>query len=199
MIPSTKEKILAATLELIKAEGLDGVTIRKIAGLAGANVALVNYYFGSKEKLISETLKLQLHSFRAAFSVFDETDLPPLARMKKFMLSYTSSLQEHPELIKRLLGQEHFFESQTEYAEFLKVQGFEKLGATLTEIIGPSSRDTVLLMFQQMFAAILSPIIKASFANKAEKMEAQGFQIAASVEEQIDFFLDHYFYKYTAR
>ncbi|SFI60988.1 transcriptional regulator, TetR family [Paenibacillus sp. UNC496MF] len=126
-IPATKENILAATLELIKAEGIEGVTIRKIAAAAGANVALVNYYFGSKEKLISETLKVQLTSFQAAFAVFDETELPALVRLKRFLLSYTSSLEKHPELIKRLLVQEQWFESQAEYSEFLKSQGLDKL------------------------------------------------------------------------
>ncbi|QHW30409.1 TetR/AcrR family transcriptional regulator [Paenibacillus rhizovicinus] len=185
-------------MALIKAEGIDKVTIRKIASAAEANVALVNYYFGSKEKLISETLKLQLASFQEAFSIFDEIGLPPLERLKRFLLAYTSSLQEHPELIKRVLGQERMFESQLEYASFLKSQGFDKLGAALTEIIGPSSREKLLLVTQQLFAAILSPIVKASFSNEHKSMQGEGFVITASVEEQIDLFLDHYFYKYTA-
>lgn len=197
---TTKEKILSATLELIKAEGLEGVTIRRIAALAGTNVALVNYYFGSKEKLISESLKIQLHSFRAAFSAFDETDLPPLRRMKNFLLSYTSSLREHPELIKRLIGREHIFESQTEYAEFLKLQGFEKLSATMEEIIGPSSRELRVLMIQQMFGAILSPIVKTGFKRDCDHSERthEMFRVTATVEEQIDLFLNHYFHSYIA-
>ncbi|MCM3626536.1 TetR/AcrR family transcriptional regulator [Paenibacillus glycanilyticus] len=199
MIPSTKEKILAATMDLIKAEGLDGVTIRKIAGLAGTNVALVNYYFGSKEKLISETLKLQLYSFRAAFHAFDELELPPLERIKKFLLLYTASLQEHPELIKKVLFQDQIFESQTEYALFLKNQGFDKLGSALTEITGITSRDSILLILQQMFGAILTPIIKSSFNHKNEVMDKEIYHTNSSVEEQIDLFLDHYFYKYTTR
>ncbi|MEC3533749.1 TetR family transcriptional regulator, partial [Bacillus thuringiensis] len=40
---STKEKILNTTLELIKNEGFESVTIRKIAALSDVNIALVNY------------------------------------------------------------------------------------------------------------------------------------------------------------
>ncbi|WP_219838286.1 TetR/AcrR family transcriptional regulator [Paenibacillus sp. R14(2021)] len=199
MIPSTKEKILAASLELIKSEGIEHVTIRKIAALAGTNVALINYYFGSKERLISETLKIQLQSFQEAFSVFDEMDLPPLVRLKNFLMNYTSSIQAHPELIKRVLGQEQLFESQTEYVEFLKSQGIEKLSAAITEMIGPAERERVLLMIQQIFAAILSPIIKASFAEKNGAHKDKQFHVTASVEEQIDLFLELYFHKFTAR
>ncbi|MED2485085.1 TetR/AcrR family transcriptional regulator, partial [Bacillus thuringiensis] len=41
---STKEKILNTTLELIKKEGFEKVTIRKIAKLLDINIALVNYH-----------------------------------------------------------------------------------------------------------------------------------------------------------
>ncbi|MBM7565674.1 hypothetical protein JOC55_002620 [Paenibacillus sacheonensis] len=78
-------------------------------------------------------------------------------------------------------------------------QGFEKLSAVLTEIVGPSDRQTTMLIMQQMFAAILSPIVKGTFAQKHKSMDAEEQLISASVEEQIDFFLDHYFYKYAAR
>ena len=64
---STKEKILNTTLELIKEEGFESVTIRKIAELSDTNIALVNYHFGSKEKLISETIKVLLISFQGTF------------------------------------------------------------------------------------------------------------------------------------
>ena len=59
----TKEKIMRATLELTKQEGFEKITIKKIAEASGTNVALVNYYFGSKENLFSESIKLILSSF----------------------------------------------------------------------------------------------------------------------------------------
>ena len=68
----SKEKILEATSELIRAERIEGVTTRKIAARAATNIALVNYYFGSKEQLINEIVKRHLESFREAFNVLDE-------------------------------------------------------------------------------------------------------------------------------
>lgn len=52
-----KELILKVTLDLIKNEGFEGITIRKIASKANVNVALINYHFGSKNKLVNEIIQ----------------------------------------------------------------------------------------------------------------------------------------------
>lgn len=57
----TKEQLIAATLSVIESHGLEGATVRRIAGAAGANVAAVNYHFGSKEKLLEVALAAALH------------------------------------------------------------------------------------------------------------------------------------------
>ena len=51
---SVQAKIIEATIECIEREGIQAVTIRKIAKLAGVNSAAINYYFRSKEKLVEE-------------------------------------------------------------------------------------------------------------------------------------------------
>ena len=54
---SAQGKIIEATIECIEREGLQAVTIRKIAKLAGVNSAAINYYFRSKEKLVEEVMR----------------------------------------------------------------------------------------------------------------------------------------------
>ena len=53
----TKRALIEAAGELFATHGLEGVSIRMIAEKANANVAAVNYYFGSKENLYYEALK----------------------------------------------------------------------------------------------------------------------------------------------
>jgi len=56
----TRERILAATIEVIAREGWRGVTVRKIAAVADVNAALVNYHFGSKTNLMLIALESAL-------------------------------------------------------------------------------------------------------------------------------------------
>lgn len=57
---SVKHKIIIATINCIEKQGIHNVTNRSIAKEAGVNSAAINYYFGSKEKLIDETLNYAL-------------------------------------------------------------------------------------------------------------------------------------------
>ena len=187
----SKQKILDATWELIQAEGIEGATTRKIASRAATNSALVNYYFGSKEQLLNEVVKHHLESFREAFKLLDDTAIPPLARLRVFLLTYATLLLQHPELSKRLLSQEDLFASHVEYVEFLKRQGFEKLVHTVLEIVGQEYRENVLLMIRHLFGAIFFPIVISSSFNPV--ISASLSDTDPPLEEQIDLFLACYF------
>lgn len=53
-----KKDIRSAAMEIIGLGGFEGLTARKIVKYMGLkNVSLINYYFGSREELIVETLK----------------------------------------------------------------------------------------------------------------------------------------------
>ncbi|HTP59791.1 MAG TPA: TetR family transcriptional regulator, partial [Spirochaetia bacterium] len=51
-----RERILAATLDLIEKQGPRQATTRSIAAAAGVNVAAINYYYRSKEALLEAAL-----------------------------------------------------------------------------------------------------------------------------------------------
>ena len=48
---AARERILRSALEIFGARGFDGARTRDIAAAAGANLGLLQYYFGGKEKL----------------------------------------------------------------------------------------------------------------------------------------------------
>jgi AcrR family transcriptional regulator len=54
-----KEHIINHAVELFAEKGFEGTSIRDLAAKAGVNVAMVNYYFGSKEKLFESMLTLK--------------------------------------------------------------------------------------------------------------------------------------------
>ncbi|ANY70333.1 hypothetical protein BBD42_30425 [Paenibacillus sp. BIHB 4019] len=193
----TKEKIFEIAIALIKSEGIKGITTRKIADLAGTNVASVNYHFGSKDKLINEVLKRHLASFHVTFNLLDDTEVPPLERLKKFLLAYSSLLLAHPELAKSLLSQEQLFESHNQFMEFMKSQGIEKLIRTVSEIVGLTDQERIMPIIIQMFAAIFFPTVIKSNANPT--LTAAMIKTEQSIEQQVDLFLEFYFYKFRGK
>jgi AcrR family transcriptional regulator len=56
--PDTRDQILEAARSRFKADGYQSVTMRSIALAAGVDVALVSYYFGSKQGLFSAAMAL---------------------------------------------------------------------------------------------------------------------------------------------
>ena len=57
---TTEEKILEAASEEITKKGFAGTRTRDIAEKAGINLALLNYYFRSKEKLFEQVMKIKV-------------------------------------------------------------------------------------------------------------------------------------------
>jgi AcrR family transcriptional regulator len=76
----TREAILAAALRILGRDGYRGLTARSIAAEAGTNLALVNYYFGSKQNLL--------------LALFDEFDRTKLARQREMYADPALSLSQ---------------------------------------------------------------------------------------------------------
>lgn len=55
---ATREAILQSALVAFSRAGYDGVGLREIAGEAGVTAILVNRYFGSKEEMFAEAVKV---------------------------------------------------------------------------------------------------------------------------------------------
>lgn len=56
----TRQSLLQAAEKLFALHGVDGASVRAITQEAGANLAAVNYHFGSKEGLVQEMFRSRL-------------------------------------------------------------------------------------------------------------------------------------------
>lgn len=57
-----REHILVVAEQLIAEKGYDGTSVRDIAEQAGVNLAMISYYFGSKEKLLKVLIEQRFNS-----------------------------------------------------------------------------------------------------------------------------------------
>ncbi|MHA7584089.1 TetR/AcrR family transcriptional regulator [Paenibacillus vandeheii] len=185
----TKEKIMQATLEFTKQNGFESITIRKIAEASGTNVSLVNYYFGSKENLINESIKMILNSFQHTFAILDEFSIPARERLKQFLVNYLQVIREYPELLSRiiLMGSADLA-SQQEYGSFLNVMGFPKVQNTLEELTGEQQPERLTTMMTQIFGALFLPALMSPILEKGASVKI------APLDEQIDLLFEKYFH-----
>lgn len=80
--------ILGATLEIIAADGIDAVTHRAVAEIAGVSPGSTTHHFASREDLIRETFRFYLQMASRFMSALDEeirTSISdPLERVLRF-------------------------------------------------------------------------------------------------------------------
>lgn len=77
-ISQTEAKIKNAARKIFLEKGFKGATMREIAAEAGGNLSMVNYYFGSKEKLFyqinDETFTTLLHKVAKCLQAEDSIE-----------------------------------------------------------------------------------------------------------------------------
>lgn len=96
---STEEKIKKAARKLFTRKGYAATRTRDISEEAGINLALLNYYFRSKEKLFELVMIETLQDFfrNIARTLNDETTSVD-EKVERFVVNYTALLKEQPDL-----------------------------------------------------------------------------------------------------
>ena len=82
---ANRARILAAATEEFAARGFKGASMDAIAARTHTTRALINYYFGGKEKLYIEVLERGYSEIRQAESELDLDHLPPVAAMRSIV------------------------------------------------------------------------------------------------------------------
>jgi AcrR family transcriptional regulator len=102
----TRDLILDAAEALFAGQGFDSTTIKQIGGRAGANPALIYYYFGSKDTLYREVLaRLFSLLITAAGERLDAAPPPPGDAVAGLIRFQAERLRTRPTL-PRLLARE---------------------------------------------------------------------------------------------
>lgn len=95
----TQQHIRKAAAALFLEKGFDGTSIRDIAEKADTNVALLNYYFRSKQRLYDMIVKDYFdQAFAPALKIFDEEGLNMNQTMERIVDEYTEFFLKHTDL-----------------------------------------------------------------------------------------------------
>lgn len=96
---TTEEKIKNAALKLFTRKGYAATRTRDISEEAGINLALLNYYFRSKEKLFELVMMETLQNFfRSIGEILNDGQSTVEEKVQLFVVRYTDLLKQQPDL-----------------------------------------------------------------------------------------------------
>lgn len=106
-----KTHILKTALQLFCQKGFEGTSVRDIATEADVNLAMINYYFGSKDKLFQNAVEYKASFLKGVFEeLINNTRLSPLEKIGVVIDNYVERIFSNPlfhHLLHRELSLEH--------------------------------------------------------------------------------------------
>ncbi|GAB3010000.1 TetR family transcriptional regulator [Niabella terrae] len=104
---SKKEYILQKAEQLFAEKGFDATSVRDIAKAAGINIAMISYYFGSKEKLM-EALFAYRTNVGLAFirEITADPNLTVVQKIEKALSGYVDRVKNHGNFYKVILAEQ---------------------------------------------------------------------------------------------
>ena len=122
-----KEHIINKAIELFAEKGFEGTSIRDLAAKAEVNVAMVNYYFGSKEKLFEAMVELKAAYLKGVIEeVSKDNSLNEIQKLDRIVESYVNKMFSN-RLFHRIIHQE------------LMVHQRENIQDSIMNIVSPNS------------------------------------------------------------
>lgn len=104
---NTEQKIFDAATELFLEKGVDRTSVREIANKAGINLALMNYYFRSKENLFDAIFTMLVkNNSRKLIKILD-SDMGLEEKVRSYVEAYIDMLSENPLLVSFVMAIVH--------------------------------------------------------------------------------------------
>lgn len=114
-----KDHILDVAEKIFSDVGYDGASTRMISGEAGVNMAMLNYYFGSKEGLFMAVIERRISSFQNLLqNIGSDESMTTWAKVEKYIDMYIERVVNN-NCFQKLLYQEMSVVKRTELGDKL--------------------------------------------------------------------------------
>lgn len=180
---NTEQKIFDAATELFLEKGVDRTSVRDIAAKAGINLALMNYYFRSKENLFDAIFtNLVKKNTKELVKILD-SDLELPDKIRQYVTSYIDILLKNPLLVSFFMAILHRSrEKITEMEVISLLYGREKF---TQQIIDEGKKGTIRKTDPSHFFVDMISMITFPFAIRPMIMDKNGLN-----DEEYDKFIE---------
>jgi len=177
-------RILQVAEKLFAEKGFDGTSIRNISKEAKTNIAMVSYYFGSKEKMLEALIYFRTSDLKMQLENLISEEIGPLEKIQKLIDLYIERLNKNKGIYQIL----HFELSSKKRALNLKVftEVKKRNLLSLEKIVLEGQQKGV---FQKNInVALLPPTILGTFFHF--QMNRPYYEDLFGLQSEVDF--DHY-------
>jgi AcrR family transcriptional regulator len=95
-----KQRILEAAIRLFARQGYGGTGMRELAREADVNLAMINYYYGSKLELLEAVFDHYFDQHEATVRRLLALDEPPEVRLRMAVRELTALFRKNPDLVR---------------------------------------------------------------------------------------------------
>lgn len=105
MEPGDKQKhILEIAEELFGQKGYDATTVRDIADAAQVNLAMISYYFGSKEKMLEQLFAYRMYATQLRFKgLLEDAGIEPFQKIEAVLDDYITKVTSRQSFYKLMI------------------------------------------------------------------------------------------------
>ncbi len=173
---NTEQKIFDAATELFLEKGVDRTSVRDIAAKAGINLALMNYYFRSKENLFDTIFsELVIKNTRTLIQILD-SDQSLEEKIRQYVAAYIDMLSENPLLVSFVMSILH--RSQDKITEKKAVSNLYSTDKFTQQIIEEGKKGNIRKTEPTQFFVDMLSLVAFPFAIKLLIMDKNQFSEA---------------------
>jgi AcrR family transcriptional regulator len=186
---SVREHILDRTIYLMGKQGTTDVSVRAIAQEADVNVAAVNYYFSSKEQMLTQAADRFVRGFDEVMRLLTSPGLPPEDRLRRWATEVMRFLVEYPGILA-LMQRQMAAEPLDPFGEALRSameRAVRQLKGALREVVGGTDPERLAFKLTLFISTIAGP-----FPQHTDRgPERRRFRAPAERARFLDLLLDH--------
>ncbi len=166
---NTEQKIFDAATELFLEKGVDRTSVREIAAKAGINLALMNYYFRSKENLFDAIFSMLVKKNSEELIRILNSDIGLYDKIRQYVHVYIDMLSENPLLVSFVMAILH--RSRERITEMRAISSLYATEQFSRQLIEEGKKGNIRLTAPTHFFVDMLSLIAFPFAIKMLVMD----------------------------
>ncbi len=183
-----ESKIKEAARQVFLAQGYEGAKMRQIAEEAGVNLAMINYYFRSKEQLFKSIYAETFAQFVGQMALMINEPTPLEVKIWKIVDRYTDFIMDNPLIPSFILS-----EQQANDGAFFKeigVRGLIEKSVFKKQLVEEAEKGNIraiepLQVIITILGNIVFPVVARPVVSYVGGLDDEGFQDFMKARKQI--------------